>query len=424
MSAIAEIDAEWRRRGSAEPWTPSRLVARSRQRVRRQAALIALLVAVAVAVPGYSAYRNHLASLRQDREAALKARNLGRFVLSLEPFDWDPEAQRAMRITPDRLALGWELHGRDSEDDHGAAMTDDDVVRGTPRIEGGALVEHVEIRGGDAFLRVRRGPCPPSVTPLHELPGYARRDREITLHVAVPTCAATLADAIEIPAGPFLYGGPGEPPSQLVAGDPDPAVRAEHRISLPAFRIDRTEVSNAAFAVFAAMAPFTGIGSPRYPATPVLIHAGEPRKPVTGINWHVARAYCRFLGKQLPSSRQWVKAMRGGEQLPDGAPNPMPRRNLPWGIGDPFAHARLQSDLGVADVGTHPGDVSPYGVLDLAGNVQEWTDTRYEEGVRILRGGGTLPGAGDAILDYMAIENPRTESQALFEIGVRCAIGR
>jgi formylglycine-generating enzyme required for sulfatase activity len=415
-SAIAELDAEWQRRGSAEPWTPSRLVAASRQRVRRQAAAVALLVAVAIAVPGYTAYRSHLATLGQEREAALRARNLGRIALALEPFDWDPAGQRAVRVDPAGLALGWELHG--------AALTGDEVVRGTPRIEGGAVVEHAEVRGGDASLVVRRGPCPPSVIPLHDLPGYARRDHELALRVAVPTCRATLAGTIEIPAGPFIYGGPGEPPSQVVASDPEPGGRAERQLSLPAFRIDRTEVSNAAFAVFAAMAPFTRIGLPRYPGTPVLAHAGEPRKPVTGIHWHAARAYCRFLGKQLPSSAQWVKAMRGGEQLADGTPNPMPRRNLPWGVGDPYAQARLQSALGVADVGTHPGDASPYGVLDLAGNVQEWTDTRGDggDGVRIVRGGGVLPQDDGAIIDYMAIENPRMETQALFNIGMRCAV--
>src|SRR5262249_59005724 len=110
LSAIAELDAEWRRRGSAEPWTPSRLIAQSRQRVRRQAAALALLVAVAVAVPGYSGYRSHLASQRQEHEASLRARNLGRFVLSLEPFDWDPEAQRATPADPAPLGLAWQLH--------------------------------------------------------------------------------------------------------------------------------------------------------------------------------------------------------------------------------------------------------------------------------------------------------------------------
>ena len=156
------------------------------------------------------------------------------------------------------------------------------------------------------------------------------------LRIPVPTCDATLASTIPIPAGAFIYGGVGEPPSQFVANDRDDKLREEHRLSLTAYRIDRTEVTNAAFAVFASMAQFTDIAAPRYPpGGPELAHAGEPRRPITGITWHLAHAYCRYLGKELPSSQQWVKAMRGGETV-DGKPNPMPRRNLPWGVaGDP-----------------------------------------------------------------------------------------
>jgi len=143
---------------------------------------------------------------------------------------------------------------------------------------------------------------------------------------------------------------------------------------------------------------------------------------VAGIDWHVARAYCRFLGKELPSSRQWVKAMRGGERLPDGTPNPMPDRNLPWGDGDPYVLARLDSAKGVADVGTYPGDRSPYGVLDLTGNVLEWSDTPAGPGIRIIRGGSSSTEIAGAIIDYMAVENARAESQVLFNLGMRCVV--
>jgi formylglycine-generating enzyme required for sulfatase activity len=420
LSAVAELDAEWQRRGTGEPWSPSRLVARSRQVLRRQIAFVASLVAIAVAVAVWGLYRNQQNTVILEREGELKARNLGRFVLALEPFDWNPIDQRVTKVDPSGLTLGWELRTRETEDEYGGPVADDDVVRGVPRIENGALVEHVEAPGGNAYLLLERGRCPPSVVPLHELPGYARRDHETTLRIMVPTCAATFADTIVIPEGMFVYGGLGEPPSQVLASDGKP--HTERRIDLPAFRIDRTEVTNAAFAVFGGMAAFTGIGPPRYPLGSVLIHAGDLRRPLTGIDWHVAHAYCRFLGKELPSSQQWVKAMRGGEIFPNGEPNPMPRRNLPWMIGDPYRRARLDSEQGVADVGTYLGDVSPYGVLDLAGNAQEWTDTRADERVRVVRGGGTLPGVGDAIIDFMAVENPRAESQALFEIGMRCAI--
>ncbi|HEX7840543.1 MAG TPA: SUMF1/EgtB/PvdO family nonheme iron enzyme, partial [Kofleriaceae bacterium] len=435
VSAIAELDAEWQRRGTGEPWSPSRLVARSRQVLRRQIALVGSLVAIAVAIATWSLYRNHLDKLRQDHEAEFRLRNLGRFTLSLEPFDWDPIGQVPIKLDPAAIDLRWELHTRDSQDDYGDLVSDDGVVRGSPRIDGGALVEHVEVRGGDAFLLISRGRCAPSVVPLHELPGYAKRDQEMVLHIRVPTCAATLADTIPIPDGPFIYGGLGEPPSPALEADPDPRFHADQRITLPSYRIDRTEVTNAAFAMFASMAGFTSISAPIYPTAPELRDADKPKKPVTSIDWHVAHAYCRYLGKELPSAQQWVKGMRGGEILPGGTPNPMPRRNLPWGKPWDDATVRARAQLfredaagivGVADVGTHLEDISPYGVLDLTGNAQEWTSTPGRgQGIRLVRGGSinALRDSREHITDYMAIENPRSASASgQFELGMRCVL--
>jgi formylglycine-generating enzyme required for sulfatase activity len=414
--AVVELDAEWKRRASDEPWSPSRLVARSRQVLLRTVAIIASLVCAASVVAGVALHRSRV-------EAERRRVDLGRFVLQLEPFGWDPVAQEAIKVEPTTVALRWELRTWQSEDEYGEPLSEDDFVRGTPQLEGGALVEHVEARGGRAFLLISRGDCKPSVVPLRELPGYAKREqKEAVLHVPVPTCDATRVGTIPIPAGWFIYGGIGEPPSRAVADDPDPNLRKDQRASLPGYRIDRTEVPNAAFGVFASMAPFTEIAAPRYPQGRELIHAGERKKPLTGITWHVAHAYCRFLGKELPSSQQWVKAMRGGELLADGTPNPMPRRNLPWGTGETHAHALIDSENGVADVGTYLGDVSPYGVLDLAGNAQEWTATRAGDGIRVVRGGGALAYVGDAIVDFMAIENLRAESQAQFNLGMRCVV--
>jgi formylglycine-generating enzyme required for sulfatase activity len=178
------------------------------------------------------------------------------------------------------------------------------------------------------------------------------------------------------------------------------------------------------------MAAFTGIAARPYPQTPELRDAGKPRRPVTGITWHIAHAYCQYLGKELPTSRQWVKAMRGGMVLPDGRSNPKPNRNLPWGgtEADAQARARLFEKYGdgsssTADVGTHLGDISPYGVLDLAGNAQEWTSSPVADGTRAVRGGCTLKECTDQLIDEMAVENPRPESTSgLFELGMRCAV--
>jgi eukaryotic-like serine/threonine-protein kinase len=182
-------------------------------------------------------------------------------------------------------------------------------------------------------------------------------------------------------------------------------------------------VTNAAFAMLADMAALTGIAAPSYPNSPNLEHAADPRKPVTGVNWYTARDYCRYLGKDLPSSEQWVKAMRGGETLPDGSHNPVPDRNYPFGIGDPYQAAALGASQGTWEVATHPGDVSPYGVLDMTGNAEEWTLTPASgRGIRVVRGGAALEPVGDRLHDVMAIPNPRAASQTLFAIGERCAV--
>lgn len=421
VSALAELDAEWQRRASGEPWSPSRLVGRSRQVLRRQTAVLAFLASIAVAVAGFSWNRIHTDAAWRESEAALKAKDLGRFTLSLEPFDWDPDTQRASPADAAELGLGWQLLEWTGEEPGAVFAEHDDGERGTSRFVDGAMVEDVEARGGPAFLSIQRRGCARSLLPLKDLPGYAKRElpRQV-FRISVPTCAATRAGTIEIPEGTFIYGGAGVPPSREVEAFPE--LLREQRLTLPTFRIDRTEVTNAAFGVLAKMAGLTGIAAPTYPDTDELRDASGPRKPVTGINWYTARDYCRYLGKDLPTSEQWVKAMRGGEQLPDGSTNPIPNRNFPFGTGDPLVIAALE--LPIADVATHPRDISPYGVLDLTGNAEEWTLTAGERsGIRIVRGGGIMEeNVRELIVDLMAIPNSRVASQPLFAIGERCVI--
>ena len=419
ISAIAELDAEWQRRATSDPWSPSRLLARSRQVLRRQIALIAFLVGIAIVVAGYGLYRGHLATQRQEYEFDLRARNLGRFALSLEPFDWDPEAQRAIAVDAAALGLVPHLYTWTDEGPGTAFVEHEDIECSPPRHEGKAMVSDVEARGGRAYLVIDRPGCKPSVLPLKDLPGYAQRElRQQTFHVRVPTCGATRAGTIEIPAGPFIYGGAGSPPSSVAAN-----LGTERRITLPRFWIDRTEVTNAAFGMLAEMAQLTGIEAPTYPRSSVLEHASDPEKPVTAVNWFTARDYCHYMGKELPTSEQWVKAMRGGEKLLDGSDNPIPNRNYPFGDGDPYKLAALDTRHGTFDVATHPGDVSPYGVLDMTGNAEEWTVTPGDgRGVRFIRGGGVGEPMQDIILDVMAIANARAASQPLFAIGERCVV--
>jgi formylglycine-generating enzyme required for sulfatase activity len=128
------------------------------------------------------------------------------------------------------------------------------------------------------------------------------------------------------------------------------------RIEVAAFRIDRTPVTNAAYAEFLRAtgepAPAHWLASQPPPGT--LDH------PVTGVTHDQARRYAEFRGKRLPTSAEWEHAAR-----PLG-------RAFPWGTEwDP---ARCRSSGGTAPVGAYPEGASADGVLDLVGNVWEWTD--------------------------------------------------
>jgi len=424
-AAILELDAEWSQRGDGgNGWTPSKLVERSKQVLRRRLATLVTLLGASMAIASAGFYLRHVDKLKTEREDSLVSRDLGQFLLSIEPFDWDPVAQEAHPAPASSIqGLDWTLHFPTDGDPTraGRPFAEELVERGPSRFSGAARIDEVEARGGAAFLVVRRGDCSPSTIPIRQVPGYARRvGAPEVLHVAVPTCAASLADTIPIAAGGFMFGGPGDPPSSDAPHEP------ARRIELPAFRIDRTEVTNAMFSAFGAMSRITGITTPSYPADPGLGDASHPRGPVTGVDWYEARAFCAFFGKQLPTREQWTRVLRGGERLPNGSPNPAPVRNHAWGPDRRPRAAKVKGvgGPGLADVGTFPEDVSVEGVYDLVGNAAEWSDSISDAGptFRIVRGGSAIYTPVDEMADYVANENPRSVNSRYFGMGLRCVV--
>jgi len=119
----------------------------------------------------------------------------------------------------------------------------------------------------------------------------------------------------------------------------------------------------------------------------------HPNRPVTGIDWYEANAYCKWAGLRLPTEAQWERAARGV----DG-------RTFPWGMDEP-EHLRANfSSLGrealgqVTPVGLYPAGQTPEGIQDLAGNVWEWTTDHYisqrlpgllPTSPRVVRGGSS-----------------------------------
>jgi formylglycine-generating enzyme required for sulfatase activity len=167
-----------------------------------------------------------------------------------------------------------------------------------------------------------------------------------------------------VPAGSFLQG--------TNAGPPDTA--PEHAVELDAFYIDQAEVSNSRFEKYRA-----DVRDTKRVAAPVR-STGNPREPAMGIAWGDALAYAHWAGKELPTEAQWEKAARGASGF-----------SYPWGNGRPvWQRARQPGQIDVAM--SFPGDASPFGAFDLAGNAREWcadwySDSTYKQAVS----GGVIP---------------------------------
>jgi formylglycine-generating enzyme required for sulfatase activity len=193
----------------------------------------------------------------------------------------------------------------------------------------------------------------------------------------------------------------------------------------PAYSIDRTEVTRGAFAMFQLMQELTGLRAASLPE-----HLKEKSLvdteffPISGLNYATARSYCRYLGKDLPTTAQWQKAFRGGLII-DGQDNPSPKRLFPWHTSASSRPTNIgfaeRHESAPARVGSYPEDVSPYGVLDLSGNVSEWSREKADTDQflsRIHGGDWTTPPKEG--FEKITRINTRPEEAIDFAIGVRC----
>ncbi len=163
-----------------------------------------------------------------------------------------------------------------------------------------------------------------------------------------------------VPAGSFTMGA-----DEGGEGDEGPA----HTVTLAAFYLDETEVTNAAYqeaidrgvclAPYARSAAANGFGSDR--------RFRGAQQPISSVSWTQAQRYCEWHNKRLPSEAEWERAARGD----DG-------RRFAWGDTPPTPkHARYRSSV-TADVASHPLGKGPFGHHDLTGNVWEWVADVYD----------------------------------------------
>ncbi len=223
----------------------------------------------------------------------------------------------------------------------------------------------------DATLRARErldGPPPPSTSahrPAPTAPSGAQQRKGDSLVLTL--AAGVTLPFVRVPAGEFLMGS--DPARDPEARDDEVP---QHRVDLAEFYIGQTPVTNAQYAVFVRAADYPPPKRWRNSFVP----AGKDSHPVVALAWEDAAAFAQWLSRltrhncRLPTEAEWEKAARGA----DG-------RLYPW--GNYWEARRLNSYEAGPDHTTAVGQYSPqgdspYGAMDMSGNVQEWCLDWYD----------------------------------------------
>jgi formylglycine-generating enzyme required for sulfatase activity len=209
---------------------------------------------------------------------------------------------------------------------------------------------------------------------------------------------------VAVPGGAFEMGTKGRAAAEPV-----------HRVAVAPFQVDTHEVSVRDYEACVAAGACTA-ASP-YVAS---CNAGAARAshPINYVEWRQADAYCRYRKKRLLSEEEWEYMARASRRAP-----------YPWGSAPPEGRAcwkRSEQD-GTCPVGSYPHDVNALGIVDLAGNVAEWTASGRSESyaaprthyVRITRG-GTFRSTDPREIDVFERRDlPYDEADST--VGIRCA---
>ncbi|MGB0385285.1 MAG: SUMF1/EgtB/PvdO family nonheme iron enzyme [Ardenticatenaceae bacterium] len=195
---------------------------------------------------------------------------------------------------------------------------------------------------------------------------------------------------VYVPAGEFLMGSPQVGFFKRLFGDAFPNEMPQRKVYLDAYWIDQTPVTNRMFAKFVAETGYQTQGEKegwsserlpewlsaniqganwQHPHGPESDLTGKWDHPVVCLSWHDAQAYCAWAGRRLPTEAEWEKAARGT----DG-------RTYPWGDAEPndkLLNFKMKGK-DTTPVGSYPAGASPYGALDMAGNVWELTADWYD----------------------------------------------
>jgi eukaryotic-like serine/threonine-protein kinase len=215
------------------------------------------------------------------------------------------------------------------------------------------------------------------------------------------------SDMLLIPSGEFMMGSEAQSDFE----------KPVHKVSVASFLIDKTEVTNEEYAKFVQFGPHP---APKHWPNGQ-IPPGEIRFPVSNVSWYDARDYCQWKGKRLPTEEEWEYAARG-------------RENLLYPYGNEWKPELSSASLSttrigkLSGVGNYPTGQSPFKVLDMAGNVAEWTDSDFvpypnspakeQPNNKVMRGGSYLNPPSQQTATERRWDRPQTTEDF---IGFRCA---
>ena len=185
----------------------------------------------------------------------------------------------------------------------------------------------------------------------YEIAAYNLTSSTRVRPIAKKTSPTDGMEQVFVPEGEFMMGKPGTPDFDS----------PEHLVYVDAFWIDRVEVTNH---MYAACVDAGACSPPFTEENPYYGKWVYRNLPVTFVNWYQATEYCAWAGRRLPTEAEWEKAARGTDQ-----------REYPWGEADatPRLANYAESLIGEpVSVYRYPSGASPFGALNMVGNVREW----------------------------------------------------
>jgi len=235
--------------------------------------------------------------------------------------------------------------------------------------------------------------------------------------------ATTQQNMVLIPQGPFFMGSSDKDimwAAKQFHSETLDWYRDEtpiHDVNLPAFKIDKFPVTVRDYEIYRQE---TGKPAPRESDNS---RFNNPLQPVVGLTWQSAQDYCRWKKKRLPTEAEWEKAARGTDA-----------RYFPWGNEPDALNANIRGKGDIFrytnEVGSIPENASPYGVMEMAGNVWEWTEDWYKpypgnqynnelygEKFKVIKGGSWY---SDLNLARASIRGKALPDQKKNYIGFRC----